>query len=113
MDDRERLLELCRENGIEVHHKTGIAKLQEALDEAGIEYDTPEAPETEAAPEPKPKTQSKMVEVIVLAPNVHVRATDLGRPHSEMSVKLVFKQRVSMLREIAEVRAREGVVEII
>lgn len=44
MDDKEakrlQLLELAKANGLDVHHKSGIAKLQEALIEAGVSFES-------------------------------------------------------------------------
>lgn len=140
MDDRERLLKLAKENGVEIHHKSGLAKIQEALIDAGIEFeliDTDadrgpdpdleiphpgaskaekvEQPNVEAEkPAPAPaKSQSGMVEVIVMVKNVHVQAVDLGRPPSATSTKLFFKERHKLARPIAERLAGRGQVEIL
>ena len=45
-DERKRLYDLCRENGIDVHSRTGIPKLTELLVEAGIAFEAAEYSET-------------------------------------------------------------------
>ena len=140
MDDRERLYKLAKDNGLEPHSRHGVPKLQEMLLDAGIAFELVDTPsereadpdleiphpgapkgelEGDDAPEPeKPapapaKSQSDMVEVIVMVKNVHVAAVDLGRPASDTSVKLFFKERHKLTRAMAERLAGRGQVEIL
>lgn len=126
MDDRERLYALAKENGLEPHSRHGVPKLMEMLQEAGIDPDleipharAPKAdlegedtPEPEKAPPAPAKSQSGMVEVIVMA-RVHVQPTDIGERHSEMSTRLDFRTRTPMKRKVAEMLQAQGKVEIV
>lgn len=124
MDDRERLYALCKEHGIEVHHKSGVAKLQQALMDAGIEFELvdtspdpdleiphpvapkgelegDDAPEPEKTPPAAPKSQSGMVEVMVMVKSVHIQPKDMGKPDTGVSEKKKFKDRFEMKRSVA------------
>tara|TARA_R100001086_G_scaffold211289_1_gene127195 strand:+ start:7811 stop:8227 length:417 start_codon:yes stop_codon:yes gene_type:complete len=128
MDDRERLYALCKEHGVEVHHKSGVAKLQQALMDAGIEFELVDtesdrgpdpdleiphpgapkgelegygAPAPEEAPPAAPKSQSDMVEVMVMVRSVHIQPKDMGKPDTGVSEKMKFKDRFEMKRSVA------------
>jgi hypothetical protein len=71
MDDRERLYALCKEHEIDIHHKSGVAKLQQALLDAGIEFELADTP-SDRGPDPDleiphpgaPKADDGPVEVV-------------------------------------------------
>lgn len=56
MDDRKRLLNLAKENGVDIHHSSGLQKIQEALIDAGIEFDLVDTP-SERPPAPDEVTE--------------------------------------------------------
>lgn len=109
MDDRERLLALCKEHGIEIHHKSGLAKLQQALLDAGIEF---ELVDTEPPQEAPPAPKSGMVEVMVMSKSLHIMPKDMGE-QGDLSKKFYFKDRLKLKRDLAESLMARGQVEIL
>jgi len=140
MDDRERLYKLAKENGLEPHSRTGVPKLQQMLMDAGVEFELvdtesergpdpdleiphPGAPKGELegddAPEPEkpapatPKSQSDMVEVMIMVKSVHIQPKDMGKLDTGVSEKKKFKDRFDMKRAVAEGLQASGQVEIL
>ena len=104
-DERKRLYELCRENGIDVHHKTGIPKLTELLVEAGIAFETADYSETaHLDPEDAAYRQEKVLGAQTTDPDI----MDDKDVIAEMRDQLSQIEATSESKEEVE-RAREKV----
>jgi len=87
MDDKTRLFELAKANGVDVHHFAGIAKIQEALIDAGVEFDLVDT-DTDRAPAPD-------------EPEVHAEAEAEAAP--ETPEQMEARIRAAILAEAAPV----------
>lgn len=132
MDDRTRLLELTKKHGVVMGNgnpfpsNTGLTKLQEALIDAGVEFELVETGsdrENEIEPAPEvtvereeaaPKASAGMLKCLVIVKNVHVMESDLGNnAQPGISRKLLFKDRVDLPEALAQRLHGLGKVEII
>ena len=96
--DLAGLKKIADENGVEYNKFWGADKMQEALIDAGVEFEIMEVPSEREQAEPKPvveaepvapKAKSGSVTCVVLCSNVHVQNRDLGRHDNGASQKFL------------------------
>ena len=72
---RERLLKVAKDNGVDVHHKSGVEKLTEALTEAGVAFE-PYNDDTTAKLDPEDEAYEPEAEILGLNPDADEEVLD-------------------------------------